>query len=83
MGRLNTYYVLLDGKHVGTWQHEEPEDWDWETRHFMRNDSSWCTNNMRSHGTLDLDEGVTIPFDPVDSDVRNLCCRVELVPKYP
>lgn len=82
------FNVKLDGIHVGNWIHEEPVDfgdgWRGQTREeilrFLRNDGTWCANDMQNSGDLYLREGASIPFDPVDSGVCSLCMRIELIP---
>jgi len=75
-----TYQVFLYNENVGTWTVEEPASWDRTLREFFRNGSSWCANNMMTQGMLELDDGVELPFDDVESDCCTICDAVSVLP---
>ena len=74
------YNVWFDGNHIGTWTRADPAHWDIDMCRFHKNESTWCANNMRHEGKLDLIEGNTLPFDPEDSTTCTLCHHVVLAP---
>ena len=75
------YIVMLDGEAVGTWVVDEPASWDYAMREFIRNESSWCSNNARREGYLSLREGVSIPWDRDDGGVCRVCDRLSFEPQ--
>ncbi len=59
VGREVTFgvYVLDDegkpARRIGSWTNLEPWSADVETNEFMRNEGSWCADNMRDEGIYD------------------------------
>lgn len=70
-----TYRVILNGVDIGTWSRRDPVSWDARMRAFHKNDSSWCVDNMRHEGILNL----RAPLPSCEGD-RCLCSRVVLEP---
>ena len=56
-----TYRVLLDGVDIGSWSTDDPVGSNRDMRHFHKNESSWCANNVMNTGTLSLSRPLPVP----------------------